>query len=356
MRRVIVLAVLLAGCGTQPGSDYKGSVPSGPAAGQEQPGPEAIDQDGDGLTAGEEAQFGTSDLSGDTDGDGLHDYDELWIHGTDPVLADTDSDGVNDGAEILIGTDAFSADSDSDGLDDYAEIYTHGTDPGDADSDDDGLNDGAEVDLGTSPLLSDTDNDGLADYTELYVWSTDPTNGDTDGDGFDDGFELRAGMNPLEPSGPPPPAPPPFVAGDIFSFLTQEETEVFVSMRDGVVQRTAMYRTGCYSEAGRGFAKCEGDVLEEMRRRGMSWSGLEAQLIAACHAVADEGRCDCDQQGHRLAIAGFEEVFLDLIGRIGLNLTLNELAEVSRYMHSEFDSRADCHIRDCVQVTNLCAY
>jgi hypothetical protein len=41
----------------------------------------------------------------DTDGDGLSDYDEIFIHRTDPQRTDTDGDGQTDGQEILAGTD-----------------------------------------------------------------------------------------------------------------------------------------------------------------------------------------------------------------------------------------------------------
>lgn len=45
----------------------------------------------------------------DTDGDGLSDYDELYIYGTSPFLADTDSDGVSDLNEIKGGSDPLCA-------------------------------------------------------------------------------------------------------------------------------------------------------------------------------------------------------------------------------------------------------
>lgn len=42
----------------------------------------------------------------DTDGDGISDYDELYIYGTSPYLKDTDSDGISDYDEIFVyGTD-----------------------------------------------------------------------------------------------------------------------------------------------------------------------------------------------------------------------------------------------------------
>jgi len=48
---------------------------------------------------------------GDYDGDGLSNWEEIFIHGTDPFNADTDGDGVPDGAEIGEGTDPNDANS-----------------------------------------------------------------------------------------------------------------------------------------------------------------------------------------------------------------------------------------------------
>jgi hypothetical protein len=39
----------------------------------------------------------------DTDNDGLSDYEEIYVYGTDPENADTDGDGYLDGAEVLQG-------------------------------------------------------------------------------------------------------------------------------------------------------------------------------------------------------------------------------------------------------------
>jgi hypothetical protein len=41
----------------------------------------------------------------DTDGDGLSDYDELYIYNTSPYLVDTDGDGISDYDEVMAGTD-----------------------------------------------------------------------------------------------------------------------------------------------------------------------------------------------------------------------------------------------------------
>jgi len=43
------------------------------------------------------------DLSAiDTDGDGISDYDELYVYGTSPYLEDTDGDGISDYDEIFV--------------------------------------------------------------------------------------------------------------------------------------------------------------------------------------------------------------------------------------------------------------
>ena len=80
-----------------------------------------FDLNGDGIVA---------DGSGDEDGDGLSDIDEVRIHETDPCDADSDGDGLSDGAEV----------------------NTHGTDPNNPDTDGDGFSDGVEVGAGTDPL------------------------------------------------------------------------------------------------------------------------------------------------------------------------------------------------------------
>jgi hypothetical protein len=61
------------------------------------------DQDLDGLSDSEEAKYGTSPTSADTDNDGLLDKDEITIFHTDPLKADTDGDGHPDGLEVRNG-------------------------------------------------------------------------------------------------------------------------------------------------------------------------------------------------------------------------------------------------------------
>ena len=61
---------------------------------------------------------GLGDLSGDTDGDGLTDWQEVFLHGTDPRYADTDGDGKPDLSELAWGENPFDADEDGDGVPD----------------------------------------------------------------------------------------------------------------------------------------------------------------------------------------------------------------------------------------------
>jgi hypothetical protein len=163
----------------------------------------------------------------DTDNDGLSDYREANIIGTDPDDNDSDDDLLLDGAETNTGTwvsasdtgtDPLSNDSDSDGLLDGVETNTTeyidasdtGTDPNDSDSDNDGLLDGTETntnvyvsssDTGTHPLNTDSDADGYSDYVETNTgtWTsgddtgTDPNRADTDNDGIIDARETNTG-------------------------------------------------------------------------------------------------------------------------------------------------------------------
>lgn len=136
-----------------------------------------VDSDGDGVSDGVEIALGMNQDDPDSDGDGLNDYDELYVHMTNPLNPDTDDDGLTDGDEV----------------------HTYGTDPNNADTDGDLFYDGGEVIRGTDPLNPDTDGDGLTDGAEEYIHLTDPLNPDTDGDGVSDGDEINNGTDPLDP-------------------------------------------------------------------------------------------------------------------------------------------------------------
>ena len=189
--------------------------------------PARADSDGDLLSDGDEVLLhGTSPAMTDSDHDGLSDYAEVAIHGSNPTSIDSDGGFADDGKEVLAdGTDPLDPfddlqDSDGDGLTDYLEVAVYGTDrlkigsdadgypdgdevaaetlPMDPDSDDDGLLDGTEVFFyGTDPLDEDSDDDGLLDGAETSTHLTDPTLPDSDYDTLEDGYEVSAGLDPL---------------------------------------------------------------------------------------------------------------------------------------------------------------
>ncbi|MCP5061016.1 MAG: OmpA family protein [Ignavibacteriae bacterium] len=150
------------------------------------------DKDSDGLTENEEKQIGTNPKIADTDGDGLHDGDEILKYKTDPLALDSDMDGLNDSEEAInCNTDPNSVDTDGDELSDFVEVKKYDSDPNKKDTDDDKLSDGYEVNkYKTNPIKKDTDDDGLDDFVELDKYKTNPSNADTDGDGLNDGKEV----------------------------------------------------------------------------------------------------------------------------------------------------------------------
>lgn len=152
------------------------------------------------------------DVYVDSDGDGVSNYDELYVYGSDPHNTDSDGDGIEDGEEVILGMDGFitdpaSIDTDDDGLNDTEEIILYFTDPSDNDTDDDLITDGWEITYDLDPLnatdaLDDPDQDGLTNQGE-FANGTDPYNDDTDGDGYTDGEEVEKGTDPLDPEDTP---------------------------------------------------------------------------------------------------------------------------------------------------------
>jgi len=120
-------------------------------------------------------------------------------------VSDDDRDLLNSREEFLLGTSDHNIDSDSDGIPDYIEVTLSGSNPALADTDGDGLNDHEEYGFGTNIRRADTDRDGIRDLDELRGWTatgcaafggtatsvvmTNPLNPDTDGDGARDGVE-----------------------------------------------------------------------------------------------------------------------------------------------------------------------
>jgi hypothetical protein len=93
------------------------------------------------------------ELYPDMDGDGLLDFDETKLYGTDPSLPDTDADGLTDYEEVVTHlTDPLVVDTDGGGAPDNIDaLEGDPLDPGDdaailaADSDGDGCTNGTEL-------------------------------------------------------------------------------------------------------------------------------------------------------------------------------------------------------------------
>ncbi len=63
----------------------------------------ATDRDLDGISDEDEARYKTAVDSSDTDGDGLTDWQEIFLFSTDPLKTDTDNDTFSDGYEVRRG-------------------------------------------------------------------------------------------------------------------------------------------------------------------------------------------------------------------------------------------------------------
>ena len=135
----------------------------------------------------------------DQDGDGLSDWDEFHLHGTNPISQDSDGDGISDDQEVLVyGSDPLTVDLDVDGdgaywfedCDDNDSSFAPGV-PEILDGMDNDCDEESDEDF----LWIDSDGDGITDYSEFHYFSTDPGDGDTDGDGIPDGTELNVMMS-----------------------------------------------------------------------------------------------------------------------------------------------------------------
>ena len=149
------------------------------------------DDDCDGL---EDEGFNDSDA----DGDGLSDWEEFHIHGTNPEDSDSDGDGIPDRQELEFGSNPLILDLDADG--DGAYWFDDCDDNDSSFAPDvteslDGLDNDCDEDIDEDFFWIDTDMDGLTDYAEYHQYSTDPNDGDSDGDGLPDGTELNEFMS-----------------------------------------------------------------------------------------------------------------------------------------------------------------
>lgn len=126
---------------------------------------------------------------------------------------DDDKDGVLNFIEEMYHTDPKNEDSDKDGLTDYYEMAVLGTDPNkldsvgngisdaDEDADKDGLTNIDEIkNYNTDPTCIDSDGDTISDSDEINKYKTNPNEADTDKDGKDDNWEIENEYDPIVPN------------------------------------------------------------------------------------------------------------------------------------------------------------
>ena len=164
----------------------------------------------------------------DPDEDGLSNYQELVVLGTDPNDPDSDADGYNDGQEQSEGTDPNDAASLPTRLVTILDLENGSVTGGGT------FNLGAEATLTATPSTGyvfvgwsgdseatetplkiaidanksigatftedtrDPDEDGLSNYQELVVLNTNPNDADSDGDGWIDSDEVNLSYEPTE--------------------------------------------------------------------------------------------------------------------------------------------------------------
>ena len=118
----------------------------------------------------------------DSDTDGLSDFIEDTVHGTDWNNSDTDADGLSDWIEVMGVTNALLWDTDGDGLYDEFENYKE-LDPEDIDTDDD--------------TLVDEEEEGMWDDQEDYY---DKDDDKKKKDKKDDGGGCMVSQTPVSPA------------------------------------------------------------------------------------------------------------------------------------------------------------
>jgi parallel beta-helix repeat protein len=82
------------------------------------------------------------------------------------IVIDPSGNSAND----MIWVNVIGVDFDSDGLTNYDEANIYGTNPNDPDTDKDGVNDGDEVLVGTDPLIPEKVGKSQRSFLEEYLW------------------------------------------------------------------------------------------------------------------------------------------------------------------------------------------
>jgi hypothetical protein len=179
------------------------------------------DGDWDIVTLGNSVVQGSGETNfcdRDTDDDGLSDGAEEGLFGPSATPQGVSVTPGVDGPALLVTVPALDDDSDNDGLSDWEEVNVTGTNPLDADTDNDTISDANELiatggvwpmrtfDQESNPLDRDTDDDGLLDAIEYPGTGLGITltiggmrdlacpfvnDDDSDDDGLQDGWEDR---------------------------------------------------------------------------------------------------------------------------------------------------------------------
>ena len=140
------------------------------------------DSDGDGLLATAFGGLDPNDSSWDTDGDGLGDSYELERRSAgqpySPIQCDSDNDGLSDGQEAQFGANPGIADTDNDGLKDGEEVWHRSFNPSTCqptNSWSGGWNVTINaatpftIRVSSDPTLEDGDGDGVSDLAEKQL-------------------------------------------------------------------------------------------------------------------------------------------------------------------------------------------
>ncbi|MDB4669363.1 hypothetical protein OAF19_01665 [bacterium] len=169
-------------------------------------GPDTRDSDEDGLSNYQEIiVLGTDPNNGDSDGDGYGDGLEQ-DEGTDPkdnasiptrsiILLDLENGSVAGADTYALGAEAVLTATPSAG---YVFVSWNGDSTATVNPLTITMDSGQSIGTTFGPDTRDSDEDGLSNYQEIIVLGTDPNNEDSDGDGYGDGLEQDEGTDPNE--------------------------------------------------------------------------------------------------------------------------------------------------------------